>query len=120
MRQLTGYVRAGIGGLDQSFAIPNAKLSRQDKLLYLIVFTSRLCVNFLTIHPYVNGNGHIARSMMWAVMGRYGFWPERCPIEPRTQDPAYIQTIRAYRTGHPEQLEDYLLNCILGQEPPQV
>lgn len=27
--------------------------------------------SFLRIHPYVNGNGHIARLIVWAVLGRY-------------------------------------------------
>jgi hypothetical protein len=112
MNQLEQDLRSGIIGLDEGFTLPNAKLSRQTKLYFLVVFVSRLFVQFLTIHPYVNGNGHIARLMVWAVLGRYGYWPKRWPIEPRTEDPEYIKTIRAYRNGQPQRLENYILKCI--------
>ena len=112
MKRLEEYLRSGIAGLDESFALPNAKLSRQKKLHFLVVFVSRMFVLFLTIHPYVNGNGHIARLMVWAVLGRYGYWPKRWPIEPRTDDPEYVRTIRAYRSGQPQRLEHYILKCI--------
>ncbi len=112
IRRLLDIVRLGIVGLDDSFALPNAKLSRQTKLHFLVVFTSRMFVQFLTIHPYVNGNGHIARLMVWVVLGRYGYWPRRWPIEPRTTEPEYVSTIRAYRSGQPQHLEHYILKCI--------
>lgn len=112
MKQLGDCLRSGISGLDEGFALPNAKLPPQTKLHFLVVFASRMFVQFLTIHPYVNGNGHIARLMVWAVLGRYGYWPKRWPIEPRTEDPQYVETIRAYRSGHPQQLEHYILKCI--------
>ena len=117
MRRLEEYLRLGIAGLDESFTLPNAKLSRQTKLHFLVVFVSRMFVQFLTIHPYVNGNGHIARLMVWAVLGRYGYWPKRWPIEPRTDDPEYVSTIRAYRSGQPQRLEHYILKYIAGPMP---
>lgn len=116
MRRLGDDLRSGIAGLDEGFALPNAKVSRQTKLYFLVVFASRMFVHFLTIHPYVNGNGHIARLMVWAVLGRYGYWPKRWPIEPRTGDPEYLRTIRAYRGGQQRELEHYILKCIAA--PP--
>lgn len=112
MNRLEEDLRSGIIGLDGAFALPNAKLSRQTKLHFLVVFVSRVFVQFLTIHPYINGNGHIARLIVWAVLGRYGYWPKRWPIEPRTRDPEYVGTIRAYRSGQPQRLEYYILKCI--------
>ena len=118
MRRLGDALRSGIAGLDEGFALPNAKLPRQTKLHFLVVFASRMFVQFLTIHPYVNGNGHIARLMVWAVLGRYGYWPKQWPIEPRTEDPQYVETIRAYRSGQPQQLEHYILKCIAAPLSP--
>lgn len=112
MKRLSYYLRTGISGLDESFALPNAKVPRQTKLHYLVAFVSRLFVQFLTIHPYINGNGHIARLMVWVVLGRYGYWPKRWPIEPRTANPEYVDTILAYRNGQPQRLEHYILKCI--------
>lgn len=110
-------LRAGIAGLDEAFALPNAKLSPQAKLMYLVTFVSRAFIDFLTIHPYIDGNGHIARLIVWALLTRYDYWPNRWPIEPRTQDPEYLNTIRAYRDGKHTGLERYILRCI--SMPPE-
>lgn len=112
MNRFKEVLCSGIIGLDEAFALPNAKLSRQTKLHFLVVFVSRVFVQFLTVHPYVNGNGHIARLIVWAVLGRYGYWPKRWPIEPRTKDPEYLRTIRAYRSGRQQDLEHYIFKCI--------
>ncbi len=117
IKEMQEELRSGIVGLDGAFTLPNAKLSRQKKLHFLVVFVSRMFVHFLTIHPYVNGNGHIARLMVWAVLGRYGYWPKRWPIEPRTGDPEYVETIRAYRNGEPQRLEHFILKCIAAPAP---
>ncbi len=117
MRRLGDILRSAIAGLDEGFALPNAKISRQTKLHFLVVFVSRMFVQFLTIHPYADGNGHVARLIVWAVLGRYGYWPKRWPIEPRTGDPEYLRTIRAYRTGQPQELEHYILKCIAAPQP---
>lgn len=118
MKRLGDILRSAIAGLDEGFALPNAKISRQTKLHFLVVFVSRMFVHFLTIHPYMDGNGHIARLMVWVVLGRYGYRPKHWPIEPRTGDPEYLRTIRAYRSGQPQQLEHYILKCIAAPQSP--
>jgi Fic family protein len=69
---------------------------------------------FLRIHPYANGNGHAARFCTWAILGAFGYWPERWPIEPRPPDPPYTQLLVDYRNGNRVPLERYLLSCIAG------
>ncbi len=60
------------------------------KFAYAIRLASNFFELFLRIHPYMNGNGHMARFIVWATLGRYGYWPERWPVEPRPPDPPYI------------------------------
>jgi Fic/DOC family len=69
---------------------------------------------FLRIHPYANGNGHIARLIVWAVLGRYDRWPESWPVEPRPPDPPYTTMIVEYRNGNHGLLEEFMIKTVLG------
>lgn len=60
--------------------------SRAKKILYFSDFLSKIYVRFVAIHPYANGNGHIARLLVWTFLKRANlpltFWtidkrPER-------------------------------------------
>jgi len=68
--------------LDGAHKLPNAHLPREQKLAYAVIFACSIFVTFLQIHPYANGNGHAARLVVWAILGRYGYWPKSWPIEP--------------------------------------
>ena len=100
-------------GLDKTFALPNAQFSENEKLKLLIVVACRLFSQYLIIHPYVNGNGHIARVLLTWIMARYGYWMIEFPIEPRPSEPEYSQLIFRYQNGQPEPLEQMVLRAIL-------
>lgn len=106
-------VIAGLSALDNAYTKPNSVLPHHQKIAYTVVFCCKIFVEFLHIHPYINGNGHIARFLIWILLGRYNIWPKKWPIEPRPPDPPYTQMIREYRTGNKSLLERYVLNCIL-------
>jgi len=112
MGELGDQIRNGFAALDLASTVPDAQLSNEDKVLYAVVFACRVFEIFLRIHPYVNGNGHVARFLIWAILGRYGYWPEQWPIEPRPSDPPYSQLIIEYRNGNREPLEHFVLQCI--------
>jgi fido (protein-threonine AMPylation protein) len=112
MGAIATEIHSGLAALDLAHAVPNARLSPADKLRYTVTFASRLLVWVLGVHPYANGNGHAARFIVWAILGRYGYWPYRWPIEPRPPDPPYSELIYDYRSGNPEPLEKYLLQNI--------
>jgi hypothetical protein len=61
----------------------------------------------------VNGNGHAARFVLWTILGRYGYWPERWRVDPRPPDPPYTQLIFDYRSGNHEPLETYVLQSVV-------
>jgi hypothetical protein len=50
--------------------------------------------------------------LVWAILGRYGYWPERFRLDPRPDHPSYTQAILDYRNGNKDPLENYLLSCI--------
>jgi hypothetical protein len=114
MNNLTAAMLRGIRILDKAAEVPHARFSREHKLYAVVVFTCRAFVDFLTIHPYVNGNGHIARLIAWSILGRYGWWPERWPVEPRTGEPQYSSAIGAYRDGNYKRLEQFVLGCLIA------
>jgi hypothetical protein len=70
-------------GLDAGIGEPDNKLSPRGKVKFIVALACKLLETFLTIHPYANGNGHIGRFIIWAVLGRYGHWLKRFPIHPR-------------------------------------
>jgi hypothetical protein len=107
MAELKSAVRSNVLALDD-----NVFLSEKDKLRYIVMLACRVFVHFLTIHPYVNGNGHIGRLVVWSIMGRYGYWPRRWPIDPRPANPPYLQLIVRYRNGEREPLEMYMLQML--------
>lgn len=84
------------------------------KLLTAVAVACRFFEALLRVHPYANGNGHMARLLVWAVLGRYGYWPTGLTVEPRTPDPRYVPSIVRYRDGDPVPLEQYVLQQIAG------
>jgi fido (protein-threonine AMPylation protein) len=107
-------VRFGLQVLDTLHQSPDRQRSRVDRLLDTVAFASRVFEEVLRIHPYANGNGHAARFIVWAILGRYGYWPARFPIDPRPQGNSYYDCIVKYRNGDTQPLERYLLECIIG------
>lgn len=86
----------------------DSKLSRSQKLLYFLEFISTIFVRFLVIHPYANGNGHMARLMVWTFLQKKGqpltFWSvDKRPIRP------LVDCIIAFRRGDVMPLMKYFL-----------
>ena len=101
-------IRSGLDALDSDPGLP-----RIDRLRYLVVLSCRVFELYLRIHPYANGNGHAARFLVWCLLGRYGHWPRRWPIEPRPPDPPYTDCIIRYRNGDKEPLEKFLASTLV-------
>jgi hypothetical protein len=108
MNHLGSMVRLGLKSLDS--LDPN--MPESDKLANFITFGCAIFEKFLAIHPYANGNGHAGRLILTAMLGRYGYWLKRFPIEPRPKNPLYADLISWSRSGYREALEDYVHDCL--------
>ena len=110
MARLAALLHDGLAVLDQATTAVN--VAPGDKALFVVILACRFFDLFLRIHPYADGNGHTSRFLIWAILGRYGYWPFRWTIEPRPSDPPYTDIIVAYRGGFPSLLENYVLSCL--------
>ena len=66
-----------------------SRLALEDLMYWTVRFACVAFERVLTIHPYANGNGHAARFVIWAILGRYDYWPADWPIDPRPARPDY-------------------------------
>lgn len=113
--ELGKIIREAVAALDEGMKVPNAKIQLKDKIVYIVAATCRIFELFLRIHPYVNGNGHAARFCVWALLGRYGLWPTKWPIDPRPNHP-YMDLIVEYRNGNPVALETSIMQNLASNK----
>ena len=104
---------AAAAALDASFALPDARLSQESKLYFAVVVAARAFQEFLTIHPYANGNGHMARFLVWLLLGRYGYWPRSWTIDPQPNVAGYSGAIFQHRRHQPRPLEQLILEALV-------
>ena len=83
------------------------------KLFEAVQFACFLFDLILRIHPFADGNGHVARTAVWAVLGHQNIWLDRhkWPVEPRPLEP-YISLIEKFRGGDRRPLEEFILNAL--------
>ena len=113
MALITTKARRGFRMLDDDLQkVSVSQLPVREHLLRIVDFACKLFVDFLTVHPYANGNGHSGRFIVWSVLLRYGYFPQQWPIEPRPPDPPYTVLIRQYRYGDKKPLRKFILNSL--------
>lgn len=101
----------GVKQLDGIFAKPDTEISAGDKLTVLVAFACKVLATFLRIHPYVNGNGHIGRLIVWLLLVKYGYWPVQWPLDGH---PPYDDLLKRYRDGDRAPLEQFVLQAVQG------
>lgn len=117
MHELADGVRAGLAALDEQHQKPASQVSPEMNLYMTVALACAVFERFLLVHPFADGNGHAARFVVWAVLGRYGYWPDGWPIDPQP-DPPYIQLIVEYRTGNRQPLEDHIMSFVKTSSNP--
>lgn len=116
MEALGERIRRAIDALDQieaSDAPPVSKLSRA------VFVVAALFGPFLLIHPYANGNGHMARFVVFTMLGRHGYWTNNWTVDPQPQpEDLYYAHIRAADANDLIPLVQHLMRCIQARPVP--
>jgi hypothetical protein len=98
-RQVGTEMNAVLAGLRAVFAELDARLpigkptTTADEILGVISFTALAHGECLRVHPFVNGNGRIARLLVAFICLRYGL-PMFLHIKPRPESEDYIRASR--------------------------
>lgn len=121
MQLFSAELRRAIERLD----IQLVKLGVLISPAYRMAITAQLVchafVSYLTIHPFANGNGHVARVLMFSVLSRFNYYPEHWSIEPQPQfqNLDYGQLIFEFRRGNRTPFETFLVTCLsVGRAAP--
>lgn len=84
--------------------------SREPKDVVVVVGVAcTLLVEFLRIHPYANGNGHMGRFIVWAVLLLARVRPRRWPLNEKLPHP-YGELLSRYRDGDRNPLIRFVLS----------
>lgn len=86
----------------------------QNALIRFVSLLAFVLQQFLTIHPYMDGNGHTARLLIYVMMCRAGYIPSGWDIDAKQP---YADALSLHRSGKPGALEIFLVN-VIGQAPP--
>lgn len=102
----------GLADLDAAAKDPVKPLGGSAFVVRLAQVCAAALTRFLTIHPYKNGNGHMARLLVWVILGRYSMLPKRWWLNNRP--PGYAALLTLHRNGDRKPLEKFILECIVG------
>lgn len=91
-----------------------ANTTREKAILFarIVALAADVLVRFLTIHPYVNGNGHMGRLLVWILMCRYGRLPVKWTVH--QSPPQYGDLLEMHRKNNKRPLEKFIMQCVIG------
>lgn len=84
--------------------------AEQKKTLHPVVFAAWVHVRFVTIHPFIDGNGRLARLLMNLVLLQHGYIVTIIPPILRHE---YIRLVRAGNFGKCEPFYEFIAQCVL-------
>lgn len=84
--------------------------AKREHLLKVAAFAAEALTYFLTIHPYANGNGHVARLLVWSILCIGGFPPRSWTLH--KSPPGYGTLIQKFRDGDKAPLIKFILRNV--------
>lgn len=113
MAAFTVQIKQLVQEADFCWQVPNAILDSPSKVLRIVHLVAAAFVYFLEIHPYANGNGHMARFLLIALFARHQlYFRSNMEIHPRPREPDYSKAIASYRNGDVTGLHRLLLEAL--------
>jgi Fic family protein len=113
MAEFATRLKASVTLVEHHLQIPSRLLSEPAKLVLFVQMAAALFVEFLEIHPYANGNGHMARTMLLFLLARRNLFPARAwNIDPKPADPPYSNLISQYRSGNRDTLIKFIIDAL--------
>lgn len=103
--------------VEAEIASPDKAMDPAEQLVAVVRVACDAFVKFLTIHPFADGNGHTARSLLWIILRRFGYVPDKWTIEPRPPILGYGDAIALHRRGDAAMLEQFVLSSISPVAP---
>ena len=85
--------------------------SRLEMISYLVPLAAEIVEVFLTIHPFANGNGHMARLLVLVLFARFDIWPQSWTLDLR---PPYAGALSEHRRNNVVPLQKLIHQSIDG------
>lgn len=95
----------------QKFNNLNKDKSKTEKFVIYSRLISIFVVEFLSIHPYANGNGHISRLIAWALFCYKGFAIKSWDLDRRPDQP-FDKFIAEYQQGNQAAMAGYFQSLL--------
>lgn len=87
------------------------RLTSGQDLIALVGQVCTVLVEFLRVHPFADGNGHLGRFLVWILLHAFGVHPRRWPLNDRPWG-NYVELLTRFRDGETQPLVNYVLDHI--------
>jgi fido (protein-threonine AMPylation protein) len=113
---------AVIRNLETDLSHIGSKLDPAHRAVATVRIACAAFVDYLTIHPFADGNGHASRALLWITLARFGYYPTHWTIDPRPvfSPYSYAELIVRYRDGDTQPLEDFVLSGLSAAADKQL
>lgn len=112
MSDLHETLALAVGALQDQKDSASPKLTEVQYMDLLVALIAHFYVWLLRIHPYEDGNGHMARLLGYVICLKSGRRPKAWPLHKRSP---FGNMVTAYREGATDKMEEGVLKAIRGR-----
>ena len=112
MKDFHEALAIAVGVLKDQKDSTSPKLTEIQYMDLLVALVASFYVWLLRIHPYENGNGHMARLLGFLICLKSGRRPKAWPLHKRSP---FGNMVTAYREGSTDKMEESVLKAIRGR-----